>query len=132
MQTIGASQQTTANIEYRDIGVSLSITPTLGEENVITLDIKQEITEAHGDFDTVIPITDVSGIRTTKTDMSTQVHVPDCHFLILTGMVRNHKTHHKAGIPCLGGLPVMGAAFSKTKKRDDKKNVIVYVRSNHP
>ncbi len=128
VQTIGASQQTIANIEYRDIGVSLSITPTLGEEDVITLDIKQEITEAHDDIDTVIPITDVNGIRTTKTDMATQVHVPDRHFLILTGMVRNHKSHHKAGIPCLGGLPVIGAAFSKNKKRDDKKNVIVYVR----
>lgn len=127
VQTIGASQQTTSNIEYRDVGVSLSITPTLGEGDVITLDIKQEITEALGDIESML-LTDVSGIRTTKTDMSTQVHVPDQHFLILTGMIRNHKTQQKAGIPCLGGLPVIGAAFSKNKKRDDRKNVIVYVR----
>lgn len=128
VQTIGASQQTTSNIEYRDVGVSLSITPTLGEENVISLDIKQEITEAFGDIGDMISLSDVGGIRTSKTDMSTQVHVPDQHFLILTGMIRNHKSHHKTGIPCLGGLPIIGAAFSKTKKRDDRKNVIIYVR----
>jgi len=127
VQTVGASQQTTSNIDYRDVGVSLSITPTLGEGDIITLDIKQEITEALGDFE-MHSLTDVAGIRTTKTDMSTQVHVPDQHFLILTGMIRNHKSHHKAGIPCLGGIPFLGAAFSKNKKRDDKKNVIVYVR----
>ncbi len=128
VQTIGASQQTTANIEYRDIGVSLSITPMLGEGDVISLDIKQEITEAIGGIADVIPINDVSGIRTTKTDMSTQVHVPDQHFLILTGMIRNHRTHRKAGLPCLGGLPLIGAAFSKNVRKDEKKNVIVFVR----
>lgn len=127
VQTIGASQQTTSNIDYRDVGVSLSITPTLGEGDVITLDIKQEITEALGEIEN-LAVTDVAGIRTTKTDMSTQVHVPDQHFLILTGMIRNHKFHHKAGLPCLGGLPVIGAAFSKNKRRDDRKNVIIYVR----
>ena len=41
VQTVGQSQQTTANIEYRDIGVSLSITPRLGEGDVITLDLQR-------------------------------------------------------------------------------------------
>src|SRR6185295_19921273 len=44
--TVGASQQSTANVEYRDIGVNLSITPKLGEGDVITLDLNEEITEA--------------------------------------------------------------------------------------
>ena len=35
-----------ANIEYRDIGVSLSITPRLGEGDVITLNLNEEITES--------------------------------------------------------------------------------------
>ena len=45
--TVGASQQSTANVEYRDIGVNLSITPRLGDDDVITLDLNEEITEAH-------------------------------------------------------------------------------------
>ena len=45
--------------------------------------------------------------------MVTHVHVPDKHFLVLSGMIRNAKSHHKAGIPCLGGLPGIGAAFAK-------------------
>ena len=129
VQTIGASQQTTSNIEYRDIGVSLSITPMLGDDDVITLEIKQEITEALPELGPPESLSNVGGIRTTKTDMSTQVHVPDQHFLVLTGMMRNHRNQRKTGIPCLGGLPVIGVAFSKNQKRDDKKNIIVYV---HP
>ncbi len=60
--------------------------------------------------------------------MATHVHVPDKHFLVLSGMIRNAKSQHKAGLPCLGGLPWIGAAFSKTKKHDEKRNVIIFVR----
>ncbi|HSX04228.1 MAG TPA: secretin N-terminal domain-containing protein [Rhabdochlamydiaceae bacterium] len=127
VQTIGPSQQTTANIEYRDIGVSLSITPMLGEGEIITLDIDQEITEA---VDHAFPTTStqVEGIRTTKTNMATHVHVPDNHFLVLSGMIRNSKSYQKSGLPCLGGLPYIGAAFSKTRKINEKRNILIFVR----
>ena len=126
IQTIGQTQQTAANIEYRDIGVNLSITPMLGEGDVITLDINEEITESMGDLHNSSSA--VNGIRTTKANMVTHVHIPDKHFLVLSGMARNAKSHHKSGIPCLGGLPVIGAAFSKTKERDEKRNIIIFVR----
>lgn len=127
VQTVGQSQQTTANIEYRDVGVSLSITPRLGEGDVITLHLNEEITESI-DHDPMTTNTQVNGIRTTKTNMATHVHVPDKHFLVLSGMIRNSKAHHKAGLPCLGGLPWIGAAFSKTRSHDEKRNVIIFVR----
>lgn len=126
VETIGASQQTTSNIEYRDVGVSLKITPLLGDDNIITLDISEEISEAREDLHD--QLTEVNGILTTKTNMVTRAHVPDEHFLVLSGMMRNARTKQKAGIPCLGGLPLIGAAFSKTKTKDEKRNVIIFVR----
>jgi len=128
VSTVGQSQQTTANVEYRDIGVTLSITPKLGEEDVITLDITEEITEIIPTMGQAVSNSQVNGIQTTKTNMMTHVHVPDKHFLVLSGMIRNTKMHHKTGIPCLGGLPIIGAAFSKNEKLDEKKNVIIFVR----
>lgn len=127
VQTVGQSQQTTANIEYRDIGVSLSITPMLGEGDIVTLDLDEEISETVNNPMNPIPNDGVNGIRTTKTNMVTHVHVPDKHFLVLSGMIRNSRSNHKAGLPCLGGLPGIGAAFSKTRRHDEKRNVIVFV-----
>lgn len=127
VQTVGQSQQTTANIEYRDIGVSLSITPRLGDGDIITLDLNEEITESL-DHDLMNSSSNVNGIRTTKTNMVTHVHVPDKNFLILSGMIRNTKAKQKVGLPCLGGLPWIGAAFSKTRKLDEKRNIIIFVR----
>lgn len=125
--TVGTGQQSTANVEYRDIGVNLSITPRLGEGDVITLDLTEEITEALPTNNSVSN-SQVTGIQTTKTNMMTHVHVPDKHFLVLSGMARNARRHHKAGLPCLGGLPGIGALFSKTENRDAKRNVIIFVR----
>lgn len=127
VQTTGTGQQTTANVEYRDIGVNLSITPKLGEGDIITLDLKEEITEAIPTGGGVSS-SHVSGIQTTKTNMMTHVHVPDKHFLVLSGMIRNAKNRQKVGLPCLGGLPWIGALFSKTSKMEEKRNVIIFVR----
>src|SRR5258708_38565648 len=102
----------------------------LGEGDVITLDIDEEITESLQNLDAPPSNTVVNGIRTTKTNMVTHVHVPDKHFLELSGMIRNVKARRKAGIPCLGGLPVIGLAFSKTKQEDEKRNVIIFVRTH--
>jgi type III secretion protein C len=126
VETVGAAQQTSSNIEYRDVGVKLNITPLLGDGDTITLEIAEEITEVVPDL--MQASSTVNGIQTTKTDMATQVHVPDQSFLVLSGMIRNTKRHRQSGIPCLGGLPLIGAAFSKTTTNDEKRNVIVFVR----
>jgi type III secretion protein C len=56
------------------------------------------------------------------------VHVPDKHFLVLSGMINDNETHYKSSIPCLGGLPLIGAAFSNNNRSRTKNNVIIFVR----
>lgn len=126
VQTIGTGQQTTANIEYRDIGVSLNITPLLGDSDVITLEIYEEITEAldHPFHKT----SQLSGIQTSKTNMTTRVHVPDGHFLILSGMTRTTNSKAKSGPPCLGGIPLIGSLFSRKENTGEKSNLLIFVK----
>lgn len=128
--TAGLSQTTNANLEYRNIGVTLSITPFVGNNGIVTLDIDEEISEEENTGTTSSNVTQqsVNGIRTSKTSMQTRAHVPDQHFLILSGMIRNSTSRLKQGIPCLGGLPMIGAAFSQVTKVVEKKNVIIFVK----
>ncbi len=124
ISTTGQAQQTTANIDYKDVGVSLLITPLIGDDNMITLNIVEEISEAlahHSDYQ-------LSGIQTTKTNMSTSAHVPNAHFLVLSGMARNSKTQRTSGIPCLGGLPYIGSLFNRTEEKEEKRSILIFVR----
>lgn len=124
ISTTGQAQQTTANIDYKDVGVSLLITPLIGDDNMITLNIVEEISEAlahHSDYQ-------LSGIQTTKTNMSTSAHVPNAHFLVLSGMARNSKTQRTSGVPCLGGLPYIGSLFNRTEEKEEKRSILIFVR----
>ena len=117
----------TSNIEYRDVGVNLTITPTLGTNNVITLDISQDISEQVQNT-TQVQGSQVTGIQTSHTTMATRVHVPNKHFLVLSGMIQDTKTHFRSSIPCLGGIPVIGAMFAEDDRFNSKANVIIFMR----
>lgn len=121
-QTVGSTQQTTSNIEYRKVGVSLNIKPKLGDDDVVSLEITQDVSQAS-------PTSlSGSGIQTSEANMVTSTCVPDKCFLVVSGMVRNNKVKSKSGLPCLGGLPVIGRAFSRTVTEEKKRNMLIFVR----
>ena len=130
----GQNTVNTSNIEYRDIGMNLTITPVLGNSDIVTLDIAfDQSTIVPGQTQGVISTTTssgttLSGITTTKTTMQTTVHVPDQNFLILSGMVNPSESKTATGLPCLGGLPLIGAAFSTNATNNSNTNVVIFVR----
>jgi type III secretion protein C len=126
VQNSSANTVNSANIEYRDVGTNLSITPKLGDDDVITLEITYSMSAQ-------IPNTNggqggFNGIQTSQTNMTTRVHVPDQHFVVLSGMLSENKSHLKSGIPCLGGLPIIGLAFSETDRSSNKSNTLIFIR----
>ncbi|MCB1109400.1 MAG: hypothetical protein KDK64_00310 [Chlamydiia bacterium] len=125
----GSNTVTTANLEYRDVGISLSITPVVGNNDIITLmieeDISEDITTDQGSSTTP---DQVSGITTSKNTTKVVVSVPDKSFLVLSGSIQDTKTRNKTGIPCLGGLPIIGAAFSDSSYDRSVSNIVFFVR----
>jgi type III secretion protein C len=129
--TSGLTQTSNANLEYRNIGVTLSITPNISVDGMVTLDIDEEISQEVNSGDsgnTDVDTRTINGITTSKTNMTTKIRVPDKHFLILSGTMRNSTSREVSGIPCLGGLPLIGAAFSKTEKIYQNENIIMFVK----
>lgn len=131
VQNAGQSTINTSNLEYRDIGMNLTVTPVLGNSDIVTLDINldrsQTVQDASGntiDFQNQT----AAGITTSKTTMQTTVHVPDNNILILSGMVNSSSAKSKGGIPCLGGLPLIGAAFSKNADTVVNNNIVIFIR----
>jgi type III secretion protein C len=122
-----------SNIEYRDVGFNLTITPTIGNSNVVTLDISNDISQVLsspviGTVSTSNTAGVINGIQSSHTTMTTRVHVPDQHFVVLSGMIQDTKTRYKSSIPCLGGLPVIGVIFQENDRNNTKANVIIFLR----
>ncbi|PCI75188.1 hypothetical protein COB21_05955 [Candidatus Aerophobetes bacterium] len=126
----GAARVTTANLEYRDVGINLSITPTITNGDIITLAIEQEMSEVMGQAgDSSSSNSDVvTGIQTSKNTTSTVVSVPNKSFLVLSGQINNSVDEQTTSIPCLGALPFVGAFFSDVNKTRVHDNIIIFIR----
>jgi type III secretion protein C len=112
----------TRNFEYRDIGTRLRVTPQIGNNDIITMTITEEVSN-------IIPSTgSETGITTSKSTTTTKVHLPNEFFLIMSGMIRMEQTNTRTQVPCLGGLPIIGAAFSDKRYLDQRRNLMIFIR----
>jgi len=122
----------TNNFEFRDVGTRLRVTPTLGNNDIITLEIVQEISAVSATQ--LLTATDTNsnnfpGPNTTKSTTTTRVHLPDGYFLIISGMMRDQVDHNATQIPCVGAIPLVGSFLGKSKEyRDQKRNQMIFIR----
>ena len=113
--TQGSSSTTVAEeVTYVDVGVRLSVIPTINDDGYVTLKVKPEISSVIDNIVTssnnLIPILDTNTAETT-------VLAKDRSTIIIGGLGREEKTASSEQVPFLGDIPFIGALFrSKTQK----------------
>jgi len=120
----------TNNFEFRDVGTTLKVTPLLGNDDIVTLDIEQEVSNvAQTDQPAEEDLSQFSSGPTTRINRTTtRVHIPNKYFLVLSGMIQKEKIRTRSQVPCLGGLPIVGALFRDKQNTDQKRNLMIFIR----
>ena len=122
----------TNNFQFLDTGTTLRVTPLIGNNGIITLDIVQEITNEAGTANTTPAnpnIVDVNLVPIlTKSRTITRVHVPDGYFVVLSGMISDTDSRAVERVPCLGGIPLIGALNKRLVDVDSKRNLMIFLR----
>lgn len=122
----------TNNFQFIDVGTTLRVTPLIGNNGVITLDIIQETTNASAEANITTPnqlVVDVNLVSVLdKTRTVTKIHVPNGFFVILSGMIREDDTRSQQRIPCLGGVPILGSIGKTQDTTDRKRNMMIFIR----
>lgn len=119
----------TSNFEFRDIGTTFKVTPYIGNGDIVTLDISEEVSTVVAGLITNASTASTSPGPTTRTSRTTtRVHIPDNYFLIISGMMQDAEHRDRAQVPCLGGVPFLGAGFSSKTNTDDKRNLLLFIR----
>lgn len=109
-------------IEYRDTGVILAVTPKINESGEVTMDIKLEVTDA-------VPTTS-SGIDSptfTTRISETTVIVPDGMTVLIGGAIENRTTDRNSRIPLLGDIPGLGAVFQSQQKQMTRTELLLAI-----
>lgn len=108
------------NFDYKDTGLTLTVTPHIRSGNLVALDIKQtteDVMSAAGD----------PTPRTSKREVNTSVVVGDGETIILGGMIKETERSLKRRTPGLSYIPLIGGLFQKVTKQKEKVDFVIFL-----
>lgn len=121
--TSGTEPVTQTNIQYRDAGVILSVTPHINERGLVTMDISQEVSE----LSQSVKVANVEYPSFFKRTVNTTLTVRHGQTLAIGGLIKDKEDESISGLPCLIHIPVFRYVFGKEKKAITKQELIVLI-----
>ncbi len=107
--------------EYKDVGITLKITPQISKDRRIRLKIAQEVTK----LDTTLTTGDRP--TTLKRTVDTTVVVNDKNTVVIGGLIDDSLSTTEYKIPCLGEVPGLGWLFKSLSNSREKTNLFVFL-----
>jgi general secretion pathway protein D len=108
------------NYDYKDTGLTLTVTPHIRSGNVVALDIEQTTEDVLTAAGSVTPVT-------AKRQVKTSVVVEDGETIILGGIVKETEKALRRRVPGLSYIPLVGSLFQKVSKEREKIDFIIFL-----
>lgn len=116
---------TRSEVERKDVGIILNVTPSISGDGFVRLDIAPEIsavsqrtTEISEDFNAPI---------ITQRKIDTTVTVRDGETVVIGGLLQTRAEQRETRVPLLGSLPVFGSIFRTTQQTDQKTELLIII-----
>lgn len=109
-----------SNYDYKDTGLTLTVTPHIRSGNLVAMDIKQTTEDVMTPAGVPTPIT-------SKREVNTSVVVGDGETIILGGMIKETETSMKRRVPGISYIPLIGGLFQKVSKEKQKVDFVIFL-----
>lgn len=111
----------TQNVQFKDTGVSLQVTPHVNSSGLVKMDIQQDVTDV-GEID------QATGQRSfLQRNIKSNIAVKSGETIVLGGLIRDNSTDGKSGLPGLSRVPVVGNLFSGTSHSGVRTELLVLI-----
>lgn len=117
---------TFAQVDRRDVGITLRITPQISQGGMVRLDIFQEVSAIVRDAVAGIDV-NILGPTTTIRSATTSVVVRDGHTVVIGGLIADAKENIQQGVPFISNIPVIGNFFNNNIGRQSKNNLLIFL-----
>jgi len=120
----GQNAITSDDVRFVDVGLKLSVIPTINDDGMVTMKLTPEISEV------VAKVTSSEGStipQVNKTEVETSVMVKDGQTIVMAGLRSQNKVHTKLGIPGLMDIPWIGGAFSRTSDTLNNSEIVILI-----
>lgn len=116
----GTATYSYGQLERIPVGVSLNIIPYVADNGDITVEIQPEVSDVVGTGATGLPVV-------SKRAVTTKVRVKDGETIVIGGLLQKNESVTKRKIPLLGDIPILGLLFSRTDKRVDEVETVIFI-----
>ena len=123
-QTTLNSSNVRSNIEFRDIGIQLEVTPLIGADGSVQMEINQSADRISGS--TQIDGNDQPIIG--KREANSTITVADGQIAILAGLQQNEISDTGNYFPLIGRLPILKKILSGNSKSFNRTELIIFIR----
>jgi len=113
---------TVRTFDYRDVGVTLRLTPLINQQGNIRLELFQENTslvEGTGNQE--------FAPTTLKRTAKTTVTVKDGANMVIGGLIGDTITNGESGVPLLRNIPILGHLFKTNTNKKQKTNLFIFL-----
>ncbi len=113
-----------SQVTFRDIGIELTVTPLIGIDGVIQLEIEQLV-------DNVIDQVEVGGNLQPvigRKEATSFVSVADGDMVVLGGLQSEELRESHRRMALLGSIPLVGRIFSPTRMESQKTELLLFIR----
>ncbi len=118
-QSGGIGNTTVQQVEFEEVGVTLTIRPTIGDDGIIKLKITPSVKELRSFFQG-IPVTEERKVETT-------VLVKDGGTILIGGLLRENSFEVESKVPFFGDIPLIGTFFRQRQRRTEKNELVVLI-----
>jgi pilus assembly protein CpaC len=112
-------------VEFKPFGVSLSFTPTVLGDKVISMMIEPEVSSIDPTASVEINGLVVPGLQTRRA--STTVELRDGESFAIAGLIRKDFATTVNQLPVLGSIPIIGALFRSSSFRKGETELLIVV-----
>jgi len=122
-QKFDSNNQPIYTFDYRDVGLTLRLTPQINSNSYVKMDIFSKlealVASAVG--------TQELAPTTLKRQANTTVVVKNGNTVVIGGMIRDDKIENVSSVPILGKLPILGPLFRSKSTRSEKNNLLIFL-----
>jgi general secretion pathway protein D len=114
---------TVNEVEYKNTGVILRVTPRVSANGTVNLEVEQEISNVlrNGTEDSLTPTISQRRVKSA-------VSVTNGQTVVLAGLIQEQIERTKQGIPVIMDLPVVGDFVSTQSNRSDRTELIIFIK----
>jgi len=111
------------SFEYRDVGITLEITPHVSQGGLVRMEVDSEFTKLIEGVSTPSPATPVTAKRTAQTVVTMQSGAT----VVIGGLIRDDTVRVENKVPIVGDVPVIGALFRSQRDHVQKTNLLIFI-----